>query len=207
MTLIPKVLRAGLLIATATAIILPNMTQAFAGQYGKRQLNCDYQTGFCEPARHQFHKKHQRPIGQHRQMRRDNDGKWIAAGIVGLAVGAIIANQHRNSRDDIIVGTIDVPEANHPSVAQPFPHEPQMLQPSHGFDTNEPVYNQPVYHEPQMAKPKPYIDEPEIVSIEQEYSPWSPAWYEWCHQKYRSFNPQKGTYRGYDGIDHFCVVK
>nr|WP_255561389.1 BA14K family protein [Pseudohoeflea sp. DP4N28-3] len=38
------------------------------------------------------------------------------------------------------------------------------------------------------------------------YEPWSPSWYRYCDNKYRSFNPNTGTYRGYDGRDHFCVV-
>lgn len=37
--------------------------------------------------------------------------------------------------------------------------------------------------------------------------PWSRGWYQYCDAKYRSFNPQKGTYRGYDGLDHFCVAR
>lgn len=37
-------------------------------------------------------------------------------------------------------------------------------------------------------------------------APWSPGWYRYCDQKYRSFNASTGTYRGYDGYDHFCVA-
>lgn len=37
--------------------------------------------------------------------------------------------------------------------------------------------------------------------------PWSRGWYQYCDAKYRSFNPQKGTFRGYDGSDHFCVAR
>lgn len=38
------------------------------------------------------------------------------------------------------------------------------------------------------------------------YEPWTRSWYEYCSQRYRSFNPNTGTYRGYDGLDHFCVA-
>jgi hypothetical protein len=38
------------------------------------------------------------------------------------------------------------------------------------------------------------------------YEPWSRSWYRYCSNKYRSFNASTGTYRGYDGRDHFCVV-
>jgi hypothetical protein len=34
--------------------------------------------------------------------------------------------------------------------------------------------------------------------------PWSREWYRYCSDRYRSFNPETGTYRGYDGRDHFC---
>ncbi|PWV97627.1 BA14K-like protein [Hoeflea marina] len=36
--------------------------------------------------------------------------------------------------------------------------------------------------------------------------PWTPAWYRYCDNRYRSFNDRTGTYRGYDGRDHFCVA-
>lgn len=38
------------------------------------------------------------------------------------------------------------------------------------------------------------------------YEPWSQGWYRYCANRYRSFNPATGTFRGYDGRDHFCVA-
>ncbi len=38
------------------------------------------------------------------------------------------------------------------------------------------------------------------------YEPWTKSWYRYCSNKYRSFNASTGTYRGYDGRDHFCEV-
>lgn len=37
--------------------------------------------------------------------------------------------------------------------------------------------------------------------------PWTDEWYRFCAQKYRSFDASTGTYRGYDGYNHFCVVR
>ncbi|HBF60317.1 MAG TPA: BA14K family protein [Methyloceanibacter sp.] len=34
--------------------------------------------------------------------------------------------------------------------------------------------------------------------------PWTDDWYAYCGSRYRSFNPRSGTYRGYDGYEHFC---
>lgn len=33
---------------------------------------------------------------------------------------------------------------------------------------------------------------------------WSPAWYSYCSNRYRSFNPHTGMFVGYDGRYHFC---
>lgn len=34
--------------------------------------------------------------------------------------------------------------------------------------------------------------------------PWTPAWYQYCSSKYKSFNAQNGLYLGYDGKYHYC---
>lgn len=34
--------------------------------------------------------------------------------------------------------------------------------------------------------------------------PWSPDWYSYCYSRYRSFNPDSGTFIGYDGYERFC---
>ncbi len=36
--------------------------------------------------------------------------------------------------------------------------------------------------------------------------PWSREWYRYCSTRYRSFDAETGTFRGYDGQDHFCVA-
>ena len=36
--------------------------------------------------------------------------------------------------------------------------------------------------------------------------PWSAAWYDYCEARYRSFDPDTGTYTGYDGRTRFCVA-
>ena len=34
--------------------------------------------------------------------------------------------------------------------------------------------------------------------------PWTPEWYSYCSQRYRSFDPETGYFLGYDGNYHFC---
>lgn len=35
-------------------------------------------------------------------------------------------------------------------------------------------------------------------------APWSPAWYNYCRAKYRSFNPNTGYFLAYSGQYKFC---
>jgi len=66
--------------------------------------------------------------------------------------------------------------------------------------------NPPVRH--YRVAPNPYPPArsgPNVITYESRLEPWSPGWYRWCDARYRSFNPQTGTFRGYDGLDHFCV--
>jgi len=47
---------------------------------------------------------------------------------------------------------------------------------------------------------------PRAINGGGNYEPWSQSWFRYCSNQYRSFNAATGTYRGYDGRDHFCVV-
>jgi hypothetical protein len=33
---------------------------------------------------------------------------------------------------------------------------------------------------------------------------WTPDWYTYCAQRYRSFNARTGYFMGYDGLPYFC---
>ena len=46
-----------------------------------------------------------------------------------------------------------------------------------------------------------------VITYGGSLEPWTPGWYAWCENRYRSFNPERGTFRGYDGKDHFCVPR
>jgi len=102
----------------------------------------------------------------HKHHKRDK-GDLIAAGIIGLAVGAIIAGNASKQNT------------------------------SKGYRYDD-----------------PYRDVPNGGYKYDGYKPLSEydngyngCWYQWCQNNYRSFDAQRGTFRGYDGKDHFCVVK
>lgn len=51
---------------------------------------------------------------------------------------------------------------------------------------------------------------PDVVYAPQQTSgaePWSREWYRYCENRYRSFDPDSGTFMGYDGKRHFCVAR
>ena len=47
---------------------------------------------------------------------------------------------------------------------------------------------------------------PAPVYTRAAYGPpaWTPDWYSYCYSRYRTFNPNSGTFVGYDGYEHFC---
>ena len=62
-----------------------------------------------------------------------------------------------------------------------------------------------------------YYDQPDVVYVEPRpvyvrpapvyryaVEPWTPEWYSYCESRYRSFNPDTGYYKGYDGRFHLC---
>jgi hypothetical protein len=112
----------------------------------------------------------------------NSNGDLVAAGVLGLAVGAIAAG----------IATAPAPRY----------YEPE---PVYG----EPVYRERVrvYREPR-PRPAPdrgyYVEEPDVVYATGALEPWSPGWYDYCEGRYRSFNPSTGTFTGYDGRQHFC---
>lgn len=123
--------------------------------------------------RHKHRHHYQPPIVKHA-----DPGELLAAGIVGLAIGAIIAgaaNQHNHNHAGVHHPTRPRPDRNY------FPPEPDD-----------------------------YSDEPTVIYAEPAYEPpqpWSPEWYRYCRNRFRSFDDDSGTYLGYDGRRHFCIAK
>lgn len=53
------------------------------------------------------------------------------------------------------------------------------------------------------APPPAYYPAPAPV-VTYRPAPWSPAWYNYCSRKYRSFNPNTGYFLAYSGQYKFC---
>ncbi|MEM7289260.1 MAG: BA14K family protein [Pseudomonadota bacterium] len=165
--------------------------------------------------KHRHHTHQHRPRAKqraHRQDRRNRNGELIAAGVIGLAVGAIIASQARKSRAQ-------------PTHQRQYVYDPQPYSNSQYLYEDELYdgYSEPVYRDtrrvpldsynngrsPNSGRGRVSSDIPQVITFNDpgDLQPWTPGWREWCQNRYRSFNPSTGTFRGYDGLDHFCVPK
>ena len=133
----------------------------------------------------------------YKKKRKKNDKRdLIAAGIIGLAVGAIIASEAAKHKQNT------QPTFNYGS-PQPYLGSHQHSQRGHipldqyGSSSGHTYKGQQTYQEPHV------ITYNEPTSLE----PWTPGWQAWCEENYRSFNSKTGTFLGYDGQYHFCVPK
>ena len=77
-----------------------------------------------------------------------------------------------------------------------------------GAIANQPRYQERVYidPEPEYYEPRPVYRRPRPVVVETYggLEPWTPGWYRYCSQRYRSFDSRSGTFVGYDGQEYFC---
>ncbi|MGP2493406.1 BA14K family protein [Mesorhizobium sp. PUT5] len=114
--------------------------------------------------------------GDWRWRHHHSNGDAVAAGIAGLAAGALIG------------GAL---------ASQPPPPPPYYDGPV-GYDYD--YYDRPAY----VVRRAP------VRVVRQYYAgglePWTRDWYDYCSNRYRSFNARTGTFVGYDGQEHFCVA-
>jgi hypothetical protein len=111
---------------------------------------------------------------RHRHYDNHSDGDLVAAGILGLAVGALAVG----------AATASQPEYR---VYDDYPRYGRRYYPARRY---YPVRREYI------------VDEGYAGALE----PWTPEWYRYCEDRYRSFNPRTGTFRGYDGLNHFCTA-
>ena len=116
-----------------------------------------------------------------RHHRHHGNGDAIAAGVLGLAAGALIGGALANDQPP--------PDANR------------------YYDDG--YYNDGYYDRDVRIRPAPvrhYYVEPRVVYANRYAEPWTRDWYEYCSDRYRSFNSRTGTFTGNDGKQHFCTA-
>lgn len=171
-----------LAVAATTMVAMPvTATSVEAGERhfkGKRIVTCD---GFGNCKIRKARKRNK--VVHHHHHRRNDDGAAIAAGIIGLIGGAVIA------------GALSESSRNNRTIYLDEPVHPRHRGQNH------------VYAPSNAYPPAPSPVDDQVITFAGSLEPWTPGWYDWCDARFKTFNPERGTYRGYDGKDHFCVPK
>lgn len=171
-------------VALAASFILTTAMPVTQAEAGKRKH-------WKNDRGHHYSDRHYKKKRHYKKSRRSSSSDALAAGVIGFAIGAILADQARPRTDYV--------------QPQPVYRAPQPV-----YIQLQPVYREPI-RQPYSEPIRDNYNEPRVIryddSIGATYEPWSAEWANWCDNKYRSFNRSTGTFRGYDGLDHFCVVK
>ncbi|MEJ8571066.1 BA14K family protein [Microbaculum marinum] len=122
---------------------------------------------------------------------RNNTGAAVAAGVVGLAAGALIGSALAQPR---YYAPAPYAYGTAPYVAPapaPVYVAPGYVAPTQPYDPSLPVQSGPGYSGTYVAT---------------GYAParGTAEWNAYCASKYRSFDPATGTFLGYDGKRHYC---
>jgi hypothetical protein len=131
--------------------------------------------------------------------RHDRRDAAILGGVLGLAAGVAVGSaMSRPAPVDDERVYIDPPRRYEPSYVDE--------EPDYRYYRPQP---QPVYRPAPVYRPQPVYDSRPVYGQRATYrtiEPWTNAWYDYCSQRYRSFNSRTGTYTDYDGQRHFCVA-
>lgn len=152
---------------------------------------------------------------RHHHRHGGHGGDPYAAGVAGVVLGAMLG-------------------APRPYYAPPPPYyyapAPVYLEPAPIYVEPAPVYVEPApvygvpdrvpYSQIQRGESRPYPaapsarrdNGPRVVTYDESVGggalePWSAGWVDYCSDKYRTFDARTGTYKGYDGLKHFCVAE
>ncbi len=139
--------------------------------------------------------------------------KFVKAAVLTLATAATLLpaldvahaddwrwRHHRGYRDDgVALGALGLATGVIVGGAIASSNQPRgrvyIDPPADGYYEEEvPVYRRPrtVYRE--------------VPVYQGGLEPWTRPWYRYCSDRYRSFNPDTGTFRGYDGRSYFCTA-
>ena len=114
---------------------------------------------------------------RHYSGRHVSNNDAVAAGVLGLAIGALAAGALVSNRDVVV----DRNPLRHP---RPRPIRDWEFDAEPGVE----------YYGVQS-------------NYGREFDRWSKRWYRYCEQHYRTFDPRSGTYLGRDGREHFCLAE
>ncbi|WP_273789188.1 BA14K family protein [Bartonella sp. ML70XJBT] len=113
---------------------------------------------------------------------RSNSGEALAAGILGFAAGVVLNNVFKK------------PEQPQTQIIYQNPQHPQVIYQEVPQVVYQPVLQNQVIYEVQSTTYQP-LQQSDTHN-----------WLQYCKKKYRSFNPETGTFRGRDGQEYICYA-
>lgn len=132
----------------------------------------------------------------------------IAAAAVTIASPAVADEYYRRHRnnDALVLGAVGLAAgviagtaiASQPRYVERRYVERRYVEPAPIYDDREPAYIDDYPPPPPPRRARTYVA--------YDLEPWTPEWYRFCSDRYRSFNSRTGTYTGYDGMSHFCTA-
>jgi hypothetical protein len=128
----------------------------------------------------------------YRHERRERRNDALALGVVGLATGLVVGSVLSQPRQPTERVYVDPPvRQQYPAYAEP------------GYGYNQPAYDDNYYYR-SRPQPRPVYEtaRPAYRTLE----PWTQNWYNYCSDRYRSFDAQSGTYTDNSGQQHFCTA-
>jgi hypothetical protein len=162
--------------------------------------------------RHQVRKYKRRK--KNRRNINNNGGELFAAGIVGLAIGTIIADSANMRAQRVDNLYYELPSYAPPREVNAYQY-PYYADQDYSYDSR-PAALPSQYPDNNYAYGSPAVNkaaEPKVVTYEEAMAggalpePWSSEWLSYCRSKFHSFDDETGTYLGFDNRRHFCVPK
>lgn len=168
------------------------------------------------------------PVSSASAGKRNDVGAAIALGVVGLAVGSLLVSSSQRRykprpRPEPVYVEPPLPYYEEYSPRRGYQSREPRPQPYYKHNNRRHRHNHTSNYQPRDQYPNTNhrksnrikrhtvdkFDAPRVITYNETSTlePWSPGWKNFCGRKYRSFNSKSGTYLGYDGNRHFCVVK
>jgi hypothetical protein len=151
-------------------------------------------------------------------------GRWVAAGVLGLAAGVIVNEALSEPRVVYRERPVYVDPDNGPDeylgpvdgVMDPDDGDYVLPRNQHRVERSnrdEQYQGDPDQMDQQAQDENYFPDRPQKqrnarnqdVAQQGTLEPWTAKWRTYCKQRYSSFNATTGTYQGYDGKSHFCT--
>ena len=119
----------------------------------------------------------------------------VAAALsIATVAGATTATTSTAQANEYVAGAVGFVAGTIVGSALNQAHQPRVI-----YQRQRPVvvHTRPVYQQRVVYRQRPVV-------VRTRPQPWTSAWYSYCSNRYRSFNPNTGYFLAYSGQYRFC---